>query len=241
MDRLRPSLASIGLFLVLAGAGSAACLALLSVRMQRSGSPEFSFLEWNLVLAWLPLGFALVALALYRLGLPARVWGWALLPWLLFLPNAPYLVTDLVHVGNTWADVPVWFDFLMIGTFGATGLLLGYASLYLVQHILIERFGRIAGWGMTIGSLALSSVGIYLGRVLRLNSWDAVLRPGLFIEKLQDRFSDPLANPAALTLLAAMALLLAAGYLAFLASTLAIAHRPSASGRKAAGPRQGNR
>jgi len=138
---------------------------------------ELPGLIWNLFLAWIPLLLALLIHALSshfqrRFGRLA-VCGIA---WFLFFPNAPYLVTDLVHWKNHF-PVPKWFDLLMIMSFAWTGLMLGYLSLYLMQELVRRWKGRRWSWSFVVLVLALSSFGIYLGRFQRLNSWDVVARP----------------------------------------------------------------
>jgi uncharacterized membrane protein len=188
--------------------------------MQYTGSPEWSFLAWNLALAWLPMLFALAAHAAHRASLPAAAVVSLSALWLLFLPNAPYLATDIIHVGRTWEAVPIWFDLLMVAAFGGTGLLIGYSSLYLIQSLVTERYGDLAGWTTAIAVFSLSSAGIYLGRVLRFNSWDPLTQPHAFVSIAHRRLSDPAAgNPDLYVLLAVMTGLLITGYLVFVAST----------------------
>jgi uncharacterized membrane protein len=138
---------------------------------------EFRGLVWNLFLAWIPLLLALLIHAFSkdfkRLFAELAVCAIA---WFLFFPNAPYLVTDLVHWNNHW-PVPQWFDLLLIMSFAWTGLLLGYLSLYLMQELVRRWIGRGWSWNFVVLVLALSSFGIYLGRFRRLNTWDVLTHP----------------------------------------------------------------
>jgi uncharacterized membrane protein len=105
--------------------------------------------------------------------------------WLVFLPNAPYLVTEfgLLRLVD---GMPVWFDVAMLTTFAWTGLLLGFVSVYLVQQVAARSLGTASGWLTAVVALGLSGVGIYLGRYLRLNSWDLLLQPhGVLAEVLE--------------------------------------------------------
>ena len=165
------------------------CLALLAYRIHWSGRTSFFFLSWNLALAAIPLVFALAALGLSRMR-----WTYAalamLLPWLLFLPNAPYILTDLLHL-KARAPIPLWYDLIMLLAFALTGLLLGFLSMMCVERVLQPVFKRpviLAFHGVV---LFLCGFGIYLGRFLRWNSWEITTRPKSFLYVVGDRLLDP--------------------------------------------------
>lgn len=128
------------------------------------------FLVWNLFLAWIPVFFAVWFATSGR-----RLWLLPLgLGWLAFLPNSPYLVTDLIHLTD---GVELWRHVLQYGFAAWTGILLGVVSMRLV-HIRIEReFGALAGWATVAGSVGLCAVGVVIGRFQRWNSWDLVTQP----------------------------------------------------------------
>ena len=219
----RPSRLAVVLLFVTLSAASAACLGLSGLRVRATGSMEYIFMPWNLALAWVPMGFAACAVWAYRARLPFAAWLAPMTLWLLFLPNAPYLVTDVIHLRNSWASAPIWFDSLMFSAFGITGLLLGYASLYLVHTMMAERYGKRTARAATVIAIMLSSAGIYLGRALRLNSWDAILHPELLPSMVMHRVAHPLSNPQMLTFVAMMSILLAGGYALFVVSARAAA------------------
>jgi len=157
--------------------GSAVCTGMLVVRCIYTGKLRFAGFFWNLFLAWIPL-----LLALYIWRMPSqgrRGWFWTVLVlWILFYPNAFYITTDLIHFKTFGSDGMFrWFDLLMTTSFAAGGMFLGCLSLYLMHLFVRQRFGWKMGWSFAGGMLALGSFGIYLGRVLRLNSWDVVARP----------------------------------------------------------------
>lgn len=216
----------LGLLTALLVVGSLVAAGLQNVRADRTGAPVFAFLFWNLFLAWVPYLLALALLSLDR----ARAPGWLLaLPgivWLLFLPNAPYILTDFVHLGAV-PGAPLWFDALLIGAFAATGLLLGLASVLLVHHVVAERLGATAGWVLAIGTLALSSIGIYLGRFPRFNSWDVITNPQGLVQVVLYRLADPFGNPFLLTFAATMTAGLVASYLVTWAVGQAVVNRPT--------------
>ncbi len=200
--------------LVALGAASALCLGLELVRERHFDALGFRFLVWNLVLAWIPFALALLAYDRYRRGTPVARLAPALLLWLLFLPNAPYIVTDFVHLSPS-ARPPLWFDGIELSAFSWTGLLLGFVSLYLVHAVVQHRFGATAGWTGTLAVLPLVSAGVYLGRVQRWNSWDLLTQPGRRLAELQAHLGDPLSLRRAFAITVAMTVLLLLAYLVF--------------------------
>src|SRR5579862_7808598 len=125
---------------------SAVSVLLTCLRVARTGNIHYLLLVWNLFLAWLPLVFAL---AVYNRcqrgeGNNWRTFALAAL-WILFLPNAPYIFTDLIHL-NTWFRSHYWVDLSLILTAAFTGFLLGFLSLYLMQFTVAHRWGQMAGW-----------------------------------------------------------------------------------------------
>src|SRR5262245_58943402 len=91
----------------------------------------FAFLIWNLFLAWLPLWFALLACDRYRQFGRTRGFLALAAAWLLFFPNAPYIFTDLVHLGAS-LHRHYWVDMVLILACAVTGLIVGFVSLYLM-------------------------------------------------------------------------------------------------------------
>lgn len=152
------------------------CLGLIAVRIVHTDSPRFLYLAWNLFLACIPLASSRALKAMSRRG--ASRWTQISLfgLWLLFLPNAPYIVTDLVHLPRP-AGIHFWYDLGTLLSAAATGLLLGYVSLLDVQQLIEDKYGKTAGWLTAGGALTLSGFGVYLGRVMRWNSWDVVTDP----------------------------------------------------------------
>ena len=152
-------------FLVLAGFGlaSALCVALELFRERHYGALDFRFLLWNLVLAWIPLLVALIVYDCYRRGTRFSVLTPAIALWLLFLPNAPYIVTDFVHLAPG-AQTPLYVDGVVLSAFAWTGVLLGFVSLYLMHAVARDRLGPRGGWLAALVALGLTSVGVYIGR-----------------------------------------------------------------------------
>ena len=134
--------------------------------------------------------------------------------WLLFLPNAPYIVTDVKWLGE-YAGGTLWYDAALIGTAATIGLVLGFVSLYLVQAVVTRRFGHLAGWTLAWAALALSGVGVYLGRFQRWNSWEVVTEPTTTLGQLAGAALDPLAHTRPLALSIGFAVTWCAGYALF--------------------------
>jgi len=165
------------IFFLLAGA-TIFSVAVWRVRSEYSGTVHYAFLIWNLFLAWIPF---IIAYFTYTLTLK-RQWVYVVIPiaaffWMIFFPNAPYILTDFQHLASHWTNLPVWYDVMMLIWFAFTGLLLGMVSLFLMQEIIRREFGRWMGWSFVTLVAGLSSAGIYMGRFLRWNSWDIVLNP----------------------------------------------------------------
>jgi uncharacterized membrane protein len=185
-------------------------------RVERTGSYDTTNLPWNLFLAWIPFGLALIVYDGSRKGRSLSLVLGAGLLWLLFLPNAPYIVTDAIWL-DEWAlsGVPRWYDVSLYLVAAVTGGILGFVSLYLVQRVVARSRGEALGWLLAASSLLLSGVGVYLGRVLRWNSWDLFTRPEALLADIGEGLVDPFAYPRALaaTVLCAAALL--GGYVVF--------------------------
>lgn len=148
-------------------------------RYSHYDSLAYKGLLWNLVLAWIPYLISLIAETLHQkisikyVFLPAFFLLFCL--WLLFFPNAPYIITDLIHLGRRkFPTIPLWYDAIMIFSFALTGLLLAFLSLQFMQEIIEKQFNKLVAWILTIFALGGCAFGIYLGRVERWNSWDII-------------------------------------------------------------------
>jgi uncharacterized membrane protein len=180
----RRRLAALGALLTASAFG----VALVAFRFAWTGEVRYANLVWNLVLAWVPFALALLVYDRARRGLRNVALPLLGAAWLAFLPNAPYLVTDFMLLRDV-GGMPIWFDVALLTTFAWTGLLLGFVSVYLVQRAVQRLYGAALGWCAALGALALSGVGIYLGRELRWNSWDLVVQPGGVLGDLADQLA----------------------------------------------------
>jgi uncharacterized membrane protein len=184
------------------------CLILL--RVERTGSRYYLFLIWNLFLAGIPLvastGLRLARFLRFPLIIEAVCCGF----WLLFLPNAPYILTDLLHL-TAKSPAPAWYDLALLLSCAGTGLLLGYLSLVDVHDLVAKTFGTAIGWVLALSSLLLSGFAIYLGRFLRWNSWDILARPTMLLD-IADGLVHPAAHSRTIGVTAIYGILLAFGY-----------------------------
>jgi uncharacterized membrane protein len=193
--------------------GSVAAEGLLAWRLDWSQRASYLYLTWNLALAWAPYLLALGA----RLRME-RGGGWGLLPlgaaWLVTFPNAPYLLTDFIHL-RARHGVPLWFDAALLALFAATGWLLGLLSLEVWKQWLEARLGRVGAWAGVGLVSALSGYGIYLGRVERWNSWDVLAEPGALLEAVGSHLRAPGEHPELVGLTGLFAALVLLSYVAF--------------------------
>ncbi|HST13843.1 MAG TPA: DUF1361 domain-containing protein [Gaiellaceae bacterium] len=180
-------------------AASAWCIVLVVARRHAYGPGGLRYLVWNLGLAWLPLVFALLLYAAYRRRHTAAELVALGAAWLVFLPNAPYMLTDFIHLGDRHRLV----DTLIFSSFAFTALALGFASMLLVQIVVTRTAGAATGWGVASGALFLASLGVYLGRVHRFNSWDVLTRPRLVAWTMWQGLDNPLAHVDILLFVAA--------------------------------------
>jgi uncharacterized membrane protein len=198
------SLAVLSLFVV----------TMIAFRILYTGTREHSGIAWNLALAWIPFALALIVYARAKSGLLTPALAGAGVLWLLFLPNAPYIVTDLKHVGRG-DGVPVLYDVLLLSAAAWTGLLLGLTSLFLMHAVARRVVGAVNAWALVVGALGLSSFGIYLGRVLRWNSWDVFVRPGPLLSAIANGVLHPLSHPRPVALTILFTSFLLVSYLVF--------------------------
>jgi uncharacterized membrane protein len=196
------SLAALSLFV----------LGMLGARMLYTTTPGHGWLAWNLFLAWIPFVLALILYERSRAGASWRVLAPLGVVWLAFFPNAPYLVTDLKHLG-VGGQVPLLYDVLMLSAAAWLGLLLGLTSLYLVHGVARRFVSVLDAWALVVAVLALSSFGIYLGRVQRWNSWDLVAHPASLGGQVGGGLLHPLSHPRPIGLTMLLTAFLLASYL----------------------------
>ena len=199
---------------------SLGCAGMVAGRALYTGRLSFRFFCWNLFLAWIPLVFSWALARRHAAGREGgRAASWVLgAAWLVFFPNAPYLVTDLVHL-RARSPIPFWFDALLMSAFAITGLLLGFLSLRQVHALVARARGCRAGWLFVAGVSGLTGLGIYVGRFHRWNSWDLVTRPGELLAEVAGWALDPFEHAGSLSVAASFGAVFGAAYLLLSALT----------------------
>jgi uncharacterized membrane protein len=187
------------------------CVCMIAVRMERTGSGYYRFLVWNLFLAGVPLLVSTGLRYMNRRQSNAKIQLALFGLWLLFLPNAPYILTDILHLTRD-SLAPAWYDLALLLSCAGTGLLFGYLSLSDVHSMVAKKFGATAGWLFAMSSLILSGFAIYLGRFLRWNSWDVVLRPTILFD-IADGILHPLSHTKTFSVTLVFGILLTLGYI----------------------------
>ena len=167
---------------------------MVAVRVYATESILFVFLVWNLILAFIP--YTISSLLYSRPKVNGLLFYPLLAAWLLFFPNAPYMVTDLFHL-RARPPIPYWFDLMLIFSFAWNGLLLGFVSLMDVQRVLANRWSRLFSWLTMVGVVVLSGFGVYLGRYVRFNSWDVLTSPEVVLGRIADIILNPFHHPQA--------------------------------------------
>jgi uncharacterized membrane protein len=113
--------------------------------------------------------------------------------WLLFFPNAPYIITDIIHL-HPDKSFGYWYNLLIVVSCAWNALIMGLLSLNDVQNVVAEKFGKSIAWLVTISSVFLCSFGIYIGRILRWNSWDLFFDTRDLMYDITERVTNPSAH-----------------------------------------------
>lgn len=147
---------------------------LLMIRIKLHQSIYLSFLVWNLFLAIIPFAITTGLTSRNKINKLTLFFFFGI--WLLFLPNAPYIVTDLMHLTRTDQRF-LWLDILMIMSFAFNGLILFFLSLSDMEKLLKHYLKPKLLTALMLSIFGLTAFGIYLGRFLRHNSWEIINNP----------------------------------------------------------------
>jgi len=165
----------------------------LMIRMKLTHSFHFIFLVWNLFLAVIPFAISTYLSNTTKFN-KIRITIWFGV-WLLFLPNAPYILTDLIHLRISYYFI--WLDILVVTSFACSGLLLFYLSVIDMKSIL-KNYIKTPTLNFTVLSIFfLSAFGVYLGRFLRYNSWEVLSNPKYLFIDIINIAINPLTNKEA--------------------------------------------
>lgn len=170
------------------------------------------FLVWNLILAWIPYIAALSLKPLYEKTNSKILILFVLMIWLFFFPNAPYIITDFVHL-NKKTGLPIWYDISVLYSFAGIGLMLGLLSLLEVEKFLSLHIKKWIAQIMTLSTIPLCGFGIWMGRYQRWNSWDIVTRPDMVLMDIYLQIKDPIANMDTLGLSVVITIIILFSYL----------------------------
>lgn len=164
-----------------------------AVRYILTGRRTYYFLNWNLLLAVIPLFISLIISSGFVKRKPKILTAVLFIMWLLFFPNAPYIITDLSYI-NRHSGRLFWYDLITIMVFVWTGLLAGFFSLDIIRETLLSKISRIKNIIIVCCLLFVCAFGIYLGRELRWNTWDILVEPGKFYLVVIDRLINPIGH-----------------------------------------------
>ncbi len=162
---------------------------LIGCRILYSGNLLFIFLTWNIFLAWIPfrISYHLAKTSEHQKIKQIVLFG----AWLLFFPNALYIITDLIHL-DLESRVPKWFDAILLFSSSTVGLIMAFVSLYRIEHVLSKWVNKKWLSPVILLILFLGSFGVYLGRFLRWNSWDIITHPLMVLSTIAQRIIFPM-------------------------------------------------
>lgn len=161
---------------------------LLLCRATLTESIYLFFLVWNIILGIIPL---LISSYIHFTGelLSKTKLIILLLIWLVFLPNSFYIITDVVHLPKSSKHL-FWLDATIILSCAITGFYAGFISINQISQVVQLKYAiKIQQWHLVLLAI-LSGFGIYIGRILRFNSWDIILQPTYLIETLFQQIID---------------------------------------------------
>ncbi len=154
------------------------------------GKISFVYILWNLFLAFIPFLISFIILDLLKrdkLKIIILIIGFLL--WLIFIPNAPYLVTDLIHLGES-KTIPILFDTILLFSSAFLGMVFFFYSLFHIEEISKKFLSKKWSLVFIIALIILISFGIYLGRFLRFNSWDIFINHYSLLKNVWKIFSE---------------------------------------------------
>lgn len=160
---------------------------MVALRFLYTNESEYLFYPWNLFLATMPLFFSRQLKKHKKINLRVCM---LLFCWLLFLPNAPYIITDIFHLEER-PLIPYWFDLLIVISGAWNGIALCIMSLMQVERFLAKHIKQKWRLPSTLLLITLCSYGIFLGRYKRYNSWNIITKPQDIIHTFISHIAEP--------------------------------------------------
>jgi uncharacterized membrane protein len=188
---------------------------LVIIRIALSNTLNFIFLPWNLLLAFIPLWISSKKIqvinnsnTIYNTSKRLIALYWFSI-WLLFLPNAPYIITDLLHL-KARNPIPLYFDIVLLFMNAICGLVFFFVTVQQVEKWWLFNLPKWSINWFYFLAFGLCSFGIYLGRYGRFNSWHLITKPQALFQEIAKRFIFPFEHPQtwAVTLLYSVMLFL---------------------------------
>jgi len=158
-----------------------------------TGTNHRVWMGWNLFLAWVPVPLVAYALSCETRKKPLPCAMSALLAWL-FFPNTIYLITDLQHIQGEGTSVFHWLRTTMIGLLAIAGSSLAVVLSEAMRERVALRRGELVSWCAAVLLWFSTGIGVWLGRVQRWNSWDALMAPHHVTRDVLELFLSPMAN-----------------------------------------------
>lgn len=152
---------------------SALSIALVFYRVYQTKMLAYIFLIWNLILATIPYVIGLYLYTKRNQQQSIISYSILLFTWLMFLPNAPYILTDLIHL-RIREGFLLLLDLIILLFCAWIGLMMCLYSIKDMQQIIQLKYGKQWSIPFTIIIPFVCAFGVYLGRFLRYNSWDIV-------------------------------------------------------------------
>ncbi len=173
----------------------------VAFRIWYTTSNAYSMLLWNLFLALIPYGVSQWLQLRPALASNKTLFVFFFAVWLAFVPNTFYLATDMYHLGEV-SGISLWYDLIMLILFAWIGIYVGFVSMLQMESLTICYWGQFWKRAFMPIMIVLNAIGIYLGRVLRFNSWDVIHEPMQLVGALVDLFNHPLQHKSAWVLIA---------------------------------------
>jgi len=170
-------------------------LAIMVIRNIYVGEHYFGFLRSNLFIGSFPTIIIAWVIDMYHKKMGKLLFWFAVALWVLFYPNAPYMISDLIHNAQSPANQKypdlIKYDTLIIFSFAMLSVFIGFLSLKVIFRIFVEKFSKRFAQAFITITIILSCLGFYMGRELLsaiklgngyLYSWEIFLEPGQIIK-----------------------------------------------------------